>query len=268
MESSVVGVPDGENAVVTLNLGSVRTKGQDRISRFAKKRKLATNTVVGESAAVDSCVLCGVCGDIELAKEFNVNGLIKRVDSDFCKQWFQCSCSNFRSAPPTIIAICKATIITIIILRDTIIVICKATIITISIFRDIIIVICKATIITIIIFTDTIIAICKATIITIVILRDIIIAICKATIITIIIFRDIIIAICKTTIITIIIFRDIIIVICKATSSSSARADHPLFIIVLAVDLIYFFTLGLILHLFFILLIMTTAYKCESVKSF
>ncbi|GFN73990.1 diamine acetyltransferase 2 [Plakobranchus ocellatus] len=51
--STVVGVPDGESAVVTLNLGSVRTKGrpkgQDRISRFAKKRKLATNTVVGES---------------------------------------------------------------------------------------------------------------------------------------------------------------------------------------------------------------------------
>ncbi|GFO31876.1 hypothetical protein PoB_005838100 [Plakobranchus ocellatus] len=103
MESSVLGVPDGESAVVTLNLGSVRTKGrpkgQDRISRFAKKRKLATNTVVEESAAVDSCVLCGVCGDIELASEFNVNGMIKRVDCDFCKQWFQCSCSNFRSAP-------------------------------------------------------------------------------------------------------------------------------------------------------------------------
>ncbi|GFO31987.1 hypothetical protein PoB_005849200 [Plakobranchus ocellatus] len=55
-----------------------RPKGQDRINRFAKKRKLATNSVVGESAVVDSCVLCGVCGDIELAKEFCVNGMIKR----------------------------------------------------------------------------------------------------------------------------------------------------------------------------------------------
>ncbi|GFO14791.1 hypothetical protein PoB_004129600 [Plakobranchus ocellatus] len=86
-ESTVVGVPDGESAVVTLNFGSVRTKSrpkdQDRITRFAKKRKLATNTVVGESAAVDSC---GVCGDIELAREFCVNGMIKRVDCDFCKQ--------------------------------------------------------------------------------------------------------------------------------------------------------------------------------------
>ncbi|GFO12523.1 hypothetical protein PoB_003902800 [Plakobranchus ocellatus] len=89
-ESTVVGIPDGESAVVTLNLGSVKTKsrpkGQDRITRFAKKRKLATNTVVGEGAAVDSCVLCDVCGDIELARQFCVNGMIKRVDCDFCKQ--------------------------------------------------------------------------------------------------------------------------------------------------------------------------------------
>ncbi|GFN90263.1 hypothetical protein PoB_001676900 [Plakobranchus ocellatus] len=96
-DSTIVGVPDGESVVVTLNLGTVRTrgrpKGQDRINRFAKKRKLATNSVVGESAVVDSCVLCGVCGDIELAREFCVNGMIKRVDCDFCKQWFQCSFS-------------------------------------------------------------------------------------------------------------------------------------------------------------------------------
>ncbi|GFO26166.1 hypothetical protein PoB_005267100 [Plakobranchus ocellatus] len=102
-ESTVVGVPDGERAFVTLNLGSVRLKGrpkgQDRISRFAKQRKLATNTVVGESAVVDSCVLCGVCGDIEVAREFYVNGIIKWVDCDFCKQWFRCSYLNFRSAP-------------------------------------------------------------------------------------------------------------------------------------------------------------------------
>ncbi|GFO04296.1 hypothetical protein PoB_003080100 [Plakobranchus ocellatus] len=58
-DSTIVGVPDGGSVVVTLNLGSVRTrdrpKGQDRINRFAKKRKLATNSVVGESAVVDSC---------------------------------------------------------------------------------------------------------------------------------------------------------------------------------------------------------------------
>ncbi|GFO02569.1 hypothetical protein PoB_002907400 [Plakobranchus ocellatus] len=75
-DSTIVGVPDGGSVVVTLNLGSVRTrgrpKGQDRINRFAKKRKLTTNSVVGESAVVNSCVLCGVCGDIELAKEFCV----------------------------------------------------------------------------------------------------------------------------------------------------------------------------------------------------
>ncbi|GFO41145.1 hypothetical protein PoB_006765000 [Plakobranchus ocellatus] len=81
-DSAVVGIPDGGSAVVTLNLGSLRTKGwpkgQDRLSIFAKKRKLATNTVVGEGAAVDSCVLCGVCGDIEVAREFCVNAMIKR----------------------------------------------------------------------------------------------------------------------------------------------------------------------------------------------
>ncbi|GFO20503.1 PHD finger protein alfin-like 2b8b8i3.1 recname: full=PHD finger protein alfin-like 2 [Plakobranchus ocellatus] len=102
-ESAVVGVPDGESVVVTLNFGPVRTKGrpkgQDRFSKFAKKRKLATHTVVGESAVVDSCVLCGVCGDMEVAREFCVNGMIKWVDCDFCKQWFHCSCINFRSAP-------------------------------------------------------------------------------------------------------------------------------------------------------------------------
>ncbi|GFO25886.1 toll-like receptor e [Plakobranchus ocellatus] len=82
-DSTIVGVPHGGSVVVTLNLGSVRTrgrpKGQDRINRFAKKRKLATNSVVGESAVVDSCVLCDLCGDIELAREFCVNGMIKRV---------------------------------------------------------------------------------------------------------------------------------------------------------------------------------------------
>ncbi|GFN81006.1 hypothetical protein PoB_000751200 [Plakobranchus ocellatus] len=82
-DSTIVGVSDGGSVVVTLNLGSVRTrgrpKGQDRINRFAKKRKWATNSVVGESAVVDSCVLCGVCGDIELAREFCVNGMIKRT---------------------------------------------------------------------------------------------------------------------------------------------------------------------------------------------
>ncbi|GFN74629.1 hypothetical protein PoB_000113500 [Plakobranchus ocellatus] len=64
-DSTIVGVPGGGSVVVTLNLESVRTrgrpKGQDRINRFAKKRKLATNSVVGESAVVDSCckgVLC------------------------------------------------------------------------------------------------------------------------------------------------------------------------------------------------------------------
>ncbi|GFN85345.1 hypothetical protein PoB_001185100 [Plakobranchus ocellatus] len=70
---TVLLLADGGSVVVTLNLGSVRTrgrsKGQDRINRFAKKRKLATNSVVGESAVVDSCVLCGLCGDIELARE-------------------------------------------------------------------------------------------------------------------------------------------------------------------------------------------------------
>ncbi|GFO11192.1 hypothetical protein PoB_003769700 [Plakobranchus ocellatus] len=89
-DSTIVGVPDGGSVVVTLNLGSVRTrgrpKGQDRINRFAKKRKLTTNSVVGESAVVDSCVLCGVCGDLELAREFCVNGMIKRVDCNFSKQ--------------------------------------------------------------------------------------------------------------------------------------------------------------------------------------
>ncbi|GFO24531.1 tigger transposable element-derived protein 6-like protein [Plakobranchus ocellatus] len=56
--STVVGVPDGESTVVTLNFGPVRTKGppkgQDCFSRFAKKRKLATNAVV------NSCVLCAI----------------------------------------------------------------------------------------------------------------------------------------------------------------------------------------------------------------
>ncbi|GFO01278.1 hypothetical protein PoB_002778300 [Plakobranchus ocellatus] len=106
-ESAVVNVPDGESTVVGIpdgeSLGFVRIKGrpkgQDRISRFAKKRKLATNTVVGESVAVDSCVLGGVCADIEVAREFCVSGMIKRLDFDFCKQWFHCSCLNFRSAP-------------------------------------------------------------------------------------------------------------------------------------------------------------------------
>ncbi|GFO05793.1 hypothetical protein PoB_003229800 [Plakobranchus ocellatus] len=111
-DSTIVGVPDGGSVVVTLNLGSVRTrgrpKGQDRINRFDKKRKLATNSVVGESAVVDSCVLCGVCGDIELAREFCVNGMIKRVDCDFCKHWFQCSCLHFRSAPRQYTYVCNA----------------------------------------------------------------------------------------------------------------------------------------------------------------
>ncbi|GFN78171.1 hypothetical protein PoB_000467700 [Plakobranchus ocellatus] len=110
-DSTIVGVPGG-SVVVTLNLGSVRTrgrpKGQDRINRFAKKRKLATNSVVGESAVVDSYVLCGVCGDIELAREFYVNGMIKRVDCDFCKHWFQCSCLHFRSAPRQYTYVCNA----------------------------------------------------------------------------------------------------------------------------------------------------------------
>ncbi|GFO40887.1 hypothetical protein PoB_006739200 [Plakobranchus ocellatus] len=111
-DSTIVGVPDGESVVVTLNLGSVRTrgwpKGQDRINTFAKKKKLATNSVVGESAVVDSCVLCGVCGDIKLAREFCVNGMIKRVDCDFSKQWFQCSCLHFRSAPRQYTYVCNA----------------------------------------------------------------------------------------------------------------------------------------------------------------
>ncbi|GFO37235.1 hypothetical protein PoB_006374000 [Plakobranchus ocellatus] len=68
-ESAVANVPNGEGAVVTLYFGSVTTKarpkGQDRFSRFVKKRKLATNIVAGESAVVDSCVLCSVCGDID-----------------------------------------------------------------------------------------------------------------------------------------------------------------------------------------------------------
>ncbi|GFO15426.1 hypothetical protein PoB_004193100 [Plakobranchus ocellatus] len=109
---TVLLLADGRSVVVTLNLGSVRTrgrpKGQDRINRFAKKRKLATNSVVGESAVVDSCVLCGVCGDIELAREFCVNGMIKRVDCDFCKQWFQCSCLHLRSAPRQYTYVCNA----------------------------------------------------------------------------------------------------------------------------------------------------------------
>ncbi|GFO30744.1 hypothetical protein PoB_005724900 [Plakobranchus ocellatus] len=95
-EKTVVGVPDEETTVVTLNFGPVRTKGrpkgQDRFSRFAKQKKLATNTVVGESAVINSCDLCGVCGDIELARESCVNGTIKWVDCDFCKQWFDCFC--------------------------------------------------------------------------------------------------------------------------------------------------------------------------------
>ncbi|GFO38283.1 hypothetical protein PoB_006478800 [Plakobranchus ocellatus] len=77
-ESAFVVIPDGESAVVSLMFGPVRTKGrrkgQDRTSRFAKKRKLATNTVVGESAVVHSCDLCGVCGDKEVAREFSMNG--------------------------------------------------------------------------------------------------------------------------------------------------------------------------------------------------
>ncbi|GFO27532.1 hypothetical protein PoB_005403700 [Plakobranchus ocellatus] len=72
-----IDVPDGESAVVSLKFGPVKTKGrrkgQDRTSRFAKKRQLATNTV-GESAVVDSCDLCGVCGDVEVAREFSMNG--------------------------------------------------------------------------------------------------------------------------------------------------------------------------------------------------
>ncbi|GFN83967.1 hypothetical protein PoB_001047300 [Plakobranchus ocellatus] len=111
-DSTIVGVPDGGSVVVTLNLGSVRTrgrpKGQDRINRFAKKKNLATNSVVGESAVVDSCVLCGVCEDIELAREFCVNGMIKRVHCDFSKQWFQCSCLHFRSAPRQYTYVCNA----------------------------------------------------------------------------------------------------------------------------------------------------------------
>ncbi|GFO11070.1 hypothetical protein PoB_003757500 [Plakobranchus ocellatus] len=111
-DSTIVGVPEGGSVVVTLNLGSVRTrgrpKGQDRINIFAKKKKLATNSVVGESAVVDSCVLCGVCGDIELAREFCGNGMIKRVDCDFSKQWFQCSCLHFRSAPGQYTYVCNA----------------------------------------------------------------------------------------------------------------------------------------------------------------
>ncbi|GFO43557.1 hypothetical protein PoB_007006200 [Plakobranchus ocellatus] len=77
-ESAFVDVPDGEGAVVSLKFGPVRTKGrrksQERTSRFAKKRKLAANTVVGESAVVDSCDLCGVCGDMEVARESSMNG--------------------------------------------------------------------------------------------------------------------------------------------------------------------------------------------------
>ncbi|GFO13984.1 hypothetical protein PoB_004048900 [Plakobranchus ocellatus] len=111
-DSTIVGVPDGGSVVVTLNLASVRTrgrpKGQDRFNRFAKKKKLATNSIVGESAVVDSCVLCGVCGDIELAREFCVNEIIKRVDCDFSKQWFQCSCLHFRSAPRQYTYVCNA----------------------------------------------------------------------------------------------------------------------------------------------------------------
>ncbi|GFN81962.1 hypothetical protein PoB_000846800 [Plakobranchus ocellatus] len=84
VKSAGVDVPDGESAVVSLKFGPVRTKGgrkgHDRTSRFAKKRKLATNTIVGESAVVDSCDLCGVCGDMEVAREFCVNGMIDWVD--------------------------------------------------------------------------------------------------------------------------------------------------------------------------------------------
>ncbi|GFN74233.1 LOW QUALITY PROTEIN: hypothetical protein PoB_000073900 [Plakobranchus ocellatus] len=69
-ESTDVNVPVGETAVVTLNFRTKgRPKGQDHFSRFAKKRKLASNTVVGESCVVDSCDLCGVCGDIDIAME-------------------------------------------------------------------------------------------------------------------------------------------------------------------------------------------------------
>ncbi|GFN91129.1 serum response factor-binding protein 1 [Plakobranchus ocellatus] len=82
--SAVVDVPDGENAFVTLKFEPVRTKGlpkgQGRNGTFAEKRNLATDTVVGGSAFVDSCVLCGVCGDMEAAREFCVNGMIEWVD--------------------------------------------------------------------------------------------------------------------------------------------------------------------------------------------
>ncbi|GFO27457.1 hypothetical protein PoB_005396200 [Plakobranchus ocellatus] len=78
VKSDGVDVPDGESTVVSLKFGPEkkkgRRKGQYRTSRFAKKRMLATNTVVGESAVVHSCDLCGVCGDMEVAREFSMNG--------------------------------------------------------------------------------------------------------------------------------------------------------------------------------------------------
>ncbi|GFN96721.1 hypothetical protein PoB_002322700 [Plakobranchus ocellatus] len=107
-ERAVVNIPDGDSTIVGVPHGDSTIVCVPDGGRFAKKKKLATNSVVEESAVVDSCALCGVCGDIELAREFCVNGMIKRVDCDFCKHWFQCSCLHFRSAPRQYTYVCNA----------------------------------------------------------------------------------------------------------------------------------------------------------------
>ncbi|GFO27940.1 hypothetical protein PoB_005444500 [Plakobranchus ocellatus] len=90
VEGVDVDVPGGESAFVTLEFEPVRTKGrpkcQDRNSRFGKRRKLATVPLAVENAAVDLCALSGVCGEMEVAREFCVNGMIDSIDFDFCTQ--------------------------------------------------------------------------------------------------------------------------------------------------------------------------------------
>ncbi|GFO45480.1 hypothetical protein PoB_007198500 [Plakobranchus ocellatus] len=97
VESAVVDIPDRESDVITLKFGPVRTKGrrkgQDRSSRFAKKKKLAKKNVLGEIAVVDSCDLCGVCGDVEVARGFSILGCNKATSIYF---------DNFNDQNPTI----------------------------------------------------------------------------------------------------------------------------------------------------------------------
>ncbi|GFN77060.1 hypothetical protein PoB_000356600 [Plakobranchus ocellatus] len=83
---AVVDVPGGESTVITLKFESVRVKGPRSHWPICQEKEVGYKCCHWK----ECFDLCGVCEDMEVAREFCVNGMIEWVDCDSFKQWFLC----------------------------------------------------------------------------------------------------------------------------------------------------------------------------------